>query len=230
MIAAIHQPNYLPWLGVFYKMAVSDVFVFLDNVQYTKEGFVNRNRIKTPQGAQWLTVDVLTKGRLEQQILDVEINNQVAWAKNHWKTISMNYSRVPHFSDYKTELESVYLQRWDKLADLNLTLARLMCGMLGLTEIRFVRASGLGVSGESTALLVDICRKVGADTYLSGFSGAKYMDESLFDQENIKVVHYDFHHPVYRQQWGEFIPNLSIIDLLFNEGENSLNILKGSKS
>ncbi len=227
MIVGIHQPNYLLWLGVFYKIAVCDLFVFLDNVQYTKEGFINRNKIKTPNGAQWLTVDVLTKGRPEQKIFEVEINNQVPWATNHWKALHFNYAKAPYFDTFKSDLEAIYHQKWDNLSLLNQTLNILISKMLGIKDTKFLLASELGVSGESTELLVNICRKVGSDTYLSGFSGTKYMDESLFEKEEIKVIHYDFHHPVYRQQWGEFISNLSIVDLLFNEGENSLKILKG---
>lgn len=226
MIAAIHQPNYLPWLGYFYKMAGCDIFVHLDNVQYTKNGFINRNRIKTPAGSQWLTVDVLTKGYVEQKIKDVRINNVKAWTGNHWKSLYLNYSKAPYFDTFKRELEPIYRQPWENLSLLNRSMNELLAKLLGIKSIEFIEASGLKVTGKGTELLINICKKIGAGTYLSGSGGAKYMDVELFQAAGIKVVYTDFHHPVYRQQWGEFIPGMSIVDLLFNEGEDSLKILK----
>jgi len=228
MIAAIHQPNYLPWAGYFYKIDKCDVFVFLDNVQYTKNSFINRNRIKTAQGAQWLTVGVLTKGHLGQLISQVEIDNNVPWGAIHGKTIHQNYAKAPGFDKYRAFFEDVYRRGWEKLADLNETLVKLVCGILGTgSRVEFVRASELGVTGRDTELLINICRAVGADTYLSGFGGAKYQAEKEFEEAGIQLKYYDFQHPNYRQLWGDFIPDLSIIDLLFNEGDKSRQILRG---
>lgn len=229
MIAAIHQPNYLPWLGYFYKIASCQSFIFLDNVQYTKNSFINRNQIKTPNGPQWLTVDVLTRGHPEQKIKDVKTNNQVTWARNHWKAIHLNYAKAPYFNHYKDLLENVYNQSWDSLSLLNQRLIEIMVKILHITNIQFIQASSLKAEGESTELLINICKEVGADTYLSGFGGYKYMDEYSMKEAVINVVKYDFIHPVYRQQWGDFLPNMSILDLIFNEGENSLEILKAGK-
>ena len=222
---AIHQPNYLPWLGYFYKICQSDVFVFLDNVQYTKNNIINRNKIKTPQGAMWLTVGVLTKGHRGQLISEVEINNGVAWNKVHKKSIFQNYSKAAYFEKYSPFFEHIYDSDWGKLADLNEALIKLICKLLGIKDIKFIRASELAVSGTETRLLMNICKEVGADTYLSGFGGKKYMDEKAFEQTGISLRYYDFKYPTYNQLWGEFIPNLSIIDLLFNEGDESVNIL-----
>lgn len=228
MIVAIHQPNYLPWLGYFYKIARADMFVLLDNVQYSKNGFINRNRIKTPQGAAWLTVGVLTKGSFGQSIKDVEINNSLPWASTHVKSIHQNYSKAPYFMDYIALLEDIYRQHWEKLADLNESIIKVICRALGIGGVEFKMASELDVSGQSTELLVGICRTLGADTYLSGPSGRKYIDEELFRNEGISLRYSDFKHPAYGQLWGDFIPDMSIIDLIFNEGERSLEILTGA--
>jgi len=226
-VAAIHQPNYLPWLGYFYKIINCDIFVFLDNVQYEKNSFTNRNKIKTSQGAAWLTVDIITKGHHGQLIGEVAINNNVSWNERHWKTINQNYSKAPYLESYKAVFESVYQEHWEKLADLNKHIIVSICKILGIADIKFLNAFDLDVSGKGTELLVNICKAVGADTYLSGFGGAKYMEEDKFREAGIELKYYDFKHPVYHQLWGDFIPNLSIIDLLFNEGERSLQILRG---
>ncbi len=229
MIVAIHQPNYLPWLGYFYKIAHCDTFVFLDNVQYSKGGFANRNRIKTPQGESWLTVDVLTKNRQGQLIKDVEINNNAAWGSNHRKSLVQNYSCAPYFGKYSPYFSAVFRAKWEKLADMSIALAAITCRILGINKVKFVLASELGTTGESTQLLLNICQAVGADTYLSGPSGREYMDESLFTANGIGLTYTDFKHPVYAQLYGDFIPDMSIVDLLFNEGEKSLEILNGSR-
>ncbi len=218
MIVSIHQPNYLPWLGYFHKIANSDAFVFLDNVPYTKNSLINRNKIKTQRGASWMTLSVLTKGRKEQFIGDTEINNGTPWRETHWKTIKANYSKAPYFPEYRDRFESIYQKDWKNLCDLNETLIKLICEIFGIQNPKFVRASELGVCGKSTSLLINICKAIGADTYLSGNGGKKYMDEELFDKERIILKYSEFQHPVYRQLWGDFIPNLSVIDFIFNEG------------
>lgn len=230
MIVAIHQPNYLPWLGYFYKVANCDTFVLLDNVQYVKNGFMNRNMIKTPQGAIWLTVGVLTKDRFGQLIKEVEINNAMLFASSHEKSIYRNYSKAPYFKKYKTLFEDIYHRKWERLVDLNEALIKALCQILCITGVKFVRASELNTTGHSTELLIEICKAVSADTYLAGPSGKKYMDEGLFEREGIGLRYSDFEHPTYRQLWGDFIPNMSIIDLIFNEGERSLDILTGAVS
>ena len=230
MIVAIHQPNYLPWLGYFYKIASCDMFVLLDNVQYSKNGFINRNKIKTPQGTAWLTVGALTKGRYEQLINEVEINNSLPWSSIHEKSISQGYSNAPYFKNYISFFEDIYHRKWEGLVDLNEALIKVICQILGIRSVEFTRASELNVPGQSTELLVNICKAVGSDTYLSGPSGQKYMDEELFEREGISLRYSDFKHPAYTQLWGDFIPNMSIIDLLFNEGGESLKILKEASS
>ena len=228
MIVSIHQPNYLPWLGYFHKIANCDVFVSLDNVPYTKNSLINRNKIKTQHGARWITLSVLTKGHCGQLINDVKINNNVPWSKIHWKRLEANYAKAPHFQEYKDQFESIYQENWQTLTDLNETLLKLICEILCIKNIKFIRASELGVCGKSTALLVDICKAVGADTYLSGFGGKKYMDEELFGKEGIQLKYSGFQHPVYNQMWGDFIPNLSVIDFIFNQGGSNFSNINDS--
>ena len=229
MIVGIHQPNFLPWLGYFYKIAKSDVFVLLDNVQYTKNSFINRNRIKTSQGAMWLTVPVRIKGRFGQLIKDVEINDTVDWQKKHLGTLGANYGKARFFEAIFQGLKTIYYaDDWSNLCELNVRLLEWVLSLLKL-EKRIVRASDLNVKGESTRLLVSIVKAVGGDVYLSGFGGAKYQEEELFKQEGIELQYYEFNHPVYPQLWSDFVPNLSIIDLLFNCGPESLDIILRGK-
>lgn len=225
MIVAIHQPNFLPWLGYFYKLAKCDVFVLLDNVQYTKNSFINRNGIKTPQGAMWLTVPVKMKGRFGQLIKDVEINNTIDWRGKHMGSLEANYKKAGFFEQIFQDLKTIYyIDDWNNLCKLNIQLLEWVLPILKW-EKELVRASELGVQGESTRLLVNIVKELGGDVYLSGFGGAKYQEEELFKEAGIRLGYYEFEHPVYPQLWSDFVPNLSIIDLLFNCGPESLDVI-----
>ncbi len=227
MIVAIHQPNFLPWIGFFYKMCKSDIFVFLDNVQFSKNGYQNRVKIKTAQGDQWLTVPVFHKfGQLTK---DVKINNNENWKEKHLKTLELNYKKAPYFSQIYKLISTVYNKHdWELLTDFNIELIMAICNYLDI-RTKTIRASVLNVSGNSTELLINIVKNVGGDTYLSGKGGMKYQDENRFKKENINLVYTDFRHPVYPQLWGEFIEGLSILDLLFVCGENSIYKILGDK-
>jgi hypothetical protein len=227
MIVAIHQPNFLPWLGYFYKIAKSDIFVLMDNVQFPRgRSFCHRNRIKTPRGALWLSVPI-SRDRidLETQISEIKIDNSQNWQNRHWKTVIANYSKATYFNEYKNIFEDIFRTRWDRLVDLNESLIRRIIDILGITHIKLVRMSELDVSGKGTALLIDICKKLEGTVYISGEGGRKYMEEDMFEREGITLEYAHFVHPEYQQLWGVFIPNLSILDLIFNEGNKSLNII-----
>jgi hypothetical protein len=227
MIVAIHQPNFLPWLGYFYKIVRSDVFVILDNVQYTKNSYINRNKIKTPNGEAWLTVPVITEGRFGQLIKDTKINNAVDWRKKHMGSLRVNYGRAPSFDFLFKDLESIYYEKeWQSLCGFNIRLIRWAAAQLG-SKTHLVLASELGVEGKGTELLINILKKVGGSAYLSGFGGSKYQDETAFEQHGIKLMYSDFRHPIYPQLWGDFVPNLSIVDLMFNCGPESLGVILG---
>jgi hypothetical protein len=226
MIVAIHQPHYLPWLGYFYKILKSDVFVFLNNVQFEKGRFCNRNKIKTAHGPMWVTVPVLLKGLNFPLVSDVKVNNAEDWRKRHWKGICQNYARAPYFDSYAEAFAKIYEQTWEMLEDVNEATVKVALQSLNIEGKKLYKATDLAVTGSSTELLINICKTLGADTYLSGLGGSvSYLDEARFREEGIKLHFYDFQHPSYHQTWGEFLPNMSIIDLLFNEGDKSLDIL-----
>ena len=226
MILSIHQPQYLPWLGYFDKIDKCEVFVFLDNVQFKKNEWQNRNRIKTAAGNQWLTVPILHK--FLQRIDDVKINNSVSWGRKHLNALSTNYSKAPFFNEYMPFFQETYSREWKRLVDVNIHAIEYISKTLGLADKRYVKASDFNLQEGNTERLVDICKKMGGDVYLSGKDGAKYLDLSLFEKENIDVIFQDYSHPCYSQLFSKFESNLSIIDLLFNCGPKSLSILRGN--
>lgn len=220
----ILQPGYLPWLGFFEQLYQSDVFVVYDDVQYDKNGWRNRNRIKTAQGWQWLTVPVLLKGQHTPIIKDIRIHNSVPWSSKHMEAIRQNYSKAPFFKEYFPALETLYQRPWEWLIELDMHFILLFAELLGLKrEFRF--ASELGVTGGKTERLVFICRHLEGTRFYEGAAGQNYIDEALFAQHQVKLNYQRYDHPHYRQLHGEFIPYMSIIDLLFNHGAESLAVL-----
>ncbi|MFC2004454.1 WbqC family protein [Chloroflexota bacterium] len=230
MIVSIHQPEHIPWLGFFDKMTQAEVFVLLDNVQYRHKYFQNRNKIRSANGETWLNVPVLTKGRQEQLINEVEIDSREArWREKCWHSISVNYQKSPFFEKYHGFFKDLYEKEWGLLSDLNECIIRYIAGELNL-NVKLVKASELPVSGSGEILILDICKELGATTYISGISGiaAKGREfEPAFSKERIEVVYQEFHHPIYQQVYKPFIPFMSTIDLLFNYGNKSPDVLKG---
>ncbi|MFH0754197.1 MAG: WbqC family protein [Candidatus Omnitrophota bacterium] len=227
MICAIHQPQYLPWLGYFDKIARADVFVFLDNAQFKKNEWQNRNRIRNARGWQWITVPVLhDHGQL---INEVQMNPAVDWRREHVRSIELNYAKAPFFKECWPELRSVYDEPWPTLGALNMALVIRLVAFLGITT-KIVTASALGVSTTKTQRLVDICRGVGCDAYLAGAGGTDYMDFDLMHACGISVTVQAYRHPVYPQAWSraeaDFQPFMSILDLVMNCGERSLEVLR----
>jgi len=220
LIVAVHQPQYLPWLGYFDKIRRADVFCFLDNVQYKKNDWQNRNRIKTPQGWQWLTVPV--HYRFPQKINEVTINNAVTWKAKHLQALLTNYSRAPYFKRYAPIFEQVYSQDWEFIAELNMVLIERLRDALGLDQRPTVKASEFDLRQDPTDRLIDICMALNADTYLSGKDGVNYMDLERFKQRGIRLVIQDFNHPVYPQHFHDFQSHMSAVDLLFNCGPESM--------
>lgn len=224
MKVAIHQPQYLPWLGHFAKLAAADCWIFLDTVQYEKNGWQNRNRVKTPRGAQWLTVPV--QAPLGTLIRDVVIDGAQPWGRKHSQALRVNYARAPHFARYFPDLERLLSRPWRLLADLNVEVTRFLGEALGCSP-RMVRASELPAGRtDPTARLLDLCRAAGADTYLAGQEGARYLALDQFQAGRIAVLGQEYQHPTYAQLHGDFLPFLSVVDLLLNHGESSLQILR----
>jgi len=231
MIAAIHQPQFIPWLGYFDKIDQSDVFIFLDNVQYKKNEYQNRNRIKTVNGWQWLTVPVLYK--FPQKINEVRINNKIDWKRKHLNALVTNYSKAEYFEKYIGYFKELYSKEWEYISNINIEVTRQLAEFLGIKK-NFIIVSEIihlkgGFSDDPTERLIELCRLIGADTYLAGKDGAKYMDVEKFTKSGIKLTFQDFKHPVYNQLFRKFEPNMSVIDLLFNHGKESLEIIRKYK-
>ena len=223
-VVAIHQPQYLPWLGYFDKLDHADVFCLLDTVQYKKNEFQNRNRIKTSQGWQWLTVPVTY--RFPQRIGEVGLNQTVDWQRKHLQALRIHYGKAPYFETYIERFEKFYQESQKLLVEVNVGCIQLLLELLGL-ERKLVLASSLAVKTEDPTLrLIEICQALGGDTYLSGEDGAKYMDLDTFHRHQIDLVLQEFHHPEYSQCYGPFEPNLSIVDLLFNCGPESVATIR----
>ena len=231
MILSVHQPQYLPWLGYFDKVAASELFVFLDLPQYKKREFQNRNRIKGSNGEVWLTVPVVSKGKFEQPIKDVEIDNSQDWQKSHWQGIELNYKKAPFWAPLAPKLKPFYEKRWDRLCELNLEMDVFFFKELGIATPWKVESS-IGTSTASTERLIELCQKTGGTHYLSGSGGKDYMDEALFARQGLGLSYQHYQHPEYRQQWPKlgFLPYMSVLDLLFNEGPQSLAVLRGAQA
>ncbi|EKD63224.1 MAG: hypothetical protein ACD_51C00316G0019 [uncultured bacterium] len=230
MRVTILQPSYIPWIGYFDQINKSDVFVFFDDVQYTRRDWRNRNRIKTTKGEEkYLTVPVEAKGNYDALIKDIKIHyDNKCWEKSHLGLIKENYRSAEFFPEVFPILERHLLEKYEYLSDLNCELTRELSEYLGIKHVQFVKSSGLGITNynDSTEHLVNICKKFNATSYLTGDSAKSYMNEEMFKKENIELKYHGYKHPEYNQLHGKFLPYLSIIDLLFNCGKKSLSILK----
>lgn len=228
----ILQPSYLPWLGYFDQISKADYFVFLDDVLYTKNDWRNRNRIKTPTGPIWLTLPVDIKNRISQNLLikDVKIRSHKI-ILSHLKSIEFAYKKSAFFNEIFQLLEKSLKDSYDFLSDLNIDTILAICNYLKITKTKFLKSSDLKIMYNSPSdRLVKICQNLNATNYLTGQGAKDYLDKSSFEKEKIEVEFQDYKHPVYTQLWGEFIPYLSIIDLLFNKGKESLDILVNKQS
>ncbi|MBN1575392.1 MAG: WbqC family protein [Chitinispirillaceae bacterium] len=231
MILAIHQPQYMPWSGYFHKMASADRFVLLDNVQFKKNEWQHRNRIRGPNGAQWISVP--TTYKFPQLINEVGIADEGQWRIKHLRSIEACYRKSPFFNDFFPKFEAFFARSFTMLSPCNIDSIRLLAECLGITTPIEI-ASSFSVEGSSTERLINICRRFGADTYLAGAGGRDYMNMNLFDAAGISVIFQEFDPPRYPQLWcreeGDFIPALSAIDLIFNcEGGANAVIMEGAR-
>ena len=224
MILTAHQPVYLPWLGLFHKIALADLFVSFNQVQYQPKDWNNRNRIKTPTGPIWVTVPVRRKGFLEKTISEIEIDNRVAWGRKHFNALRLNYAKAPYFGRYADFFEDTYTREWGTLVELDEYMLKWFLDTLGIAT-PFRSATEWEFKGVKSALVLDMCIQTGATTYIFGSQGRGYADAAAFERAGIKIVFQDYVHPSYPQQHGDFEPQLSVVDLLFNCGERSLDIL-----
>jgi hypothetical protein len=215
MILSIHQPAYLPWLGYFDKLARSDVFVFLDNVQFEKNSFINRNRIKTPQGAIMLTAPVRSKGHTDSTLKETELDNSQHWKIKHLKSVFLNYRSAPRFNRCYPKLKALYEADDALLADMCFRQLQFWLRELGV-EKKLIRASALPIDSRKSDLVFDLCRHFEADHYISGALGRNYLDEEKFANAGIRIEYQDYQHPVYPQLHGEFLPYMGIVDFWMN--------------
>ncbi len=224
MRVGIIQSNYIPWRGFFDFIDDVDLFIFHDDLQYTKEDWRNRNRIKTPQGWQWLTVPV-KQGHTQRLIMETEIDYSQKWQKIHFNRLQANYYAAPFMDNFLDAFMSIINQEFSKISDLNVALCRWVMERLEIrTPVRW--SHELSPVGKKTARLIDILNKVGADTYLSGPSGANYLDVELFRRHGLQLEFKSYDYPPYPQPWGEFLGEVSVLDLLFNTGPGARRYLK----
>ena len=229
MRVTILQPSYLPWLGFFEQMTRSDKFVLLDDVQYTRRDWRNRNKVRVKEGWVWLMVPVQQKSRFSQSLLETRIDNSVSWRRKHLETLRQHYCKAPFFEKYFPRCQQIYEKDWEFLFDLCLETIQFLKEEMGI-ETPLLRSSEMKLSGEKTERLVSICRELGATHYLSGESGSDYISQEDFSNPGIELEYQNYEHPVYPQRYPGFVPHLSTIDLLFNCGEQSLSILKQDKT
>lgn len=231
MRVSIAQPTYLPWLGYFDLLDQVDQFVLLDSVQFERQSWQQRNRIKTPQGLAWLTIPVVFRGRLNQNIADVNIRMPEFW-QDHLRAIELNYRRAPFFNRYFFELRERIERSAShlKLPELTISLLRWFAEVIGITT-PMVRSSQLPVHGKRTDLLAEICVSLGASAYLSPFGSSEYLLSELpvLSSRAIEVSFHRYEHPVYRQMFPPFQSHACVLDLLFNEGENALEIIRSGR-
>ena len=230
MNIAISQPTYLPWVGYLDLMDQVDLFVILDNVQFVKQSWQQRNRIKTAAGLQWLTVPVKLHGRFGQLISEVEIR-EPDFHVDHLRAIELAYRRTPNFDAYFSGVrERLAVRQSELLVDLNLSLLTWIAEKLQI-KTPLVRASTFGQSGKRTELLANICSGLGATTYISPAGSADYLllEEELLTARGVEVLFHHYEHPAYCQLHKPFTPFASAIDLMFNEGEGALDILRSGR-
>ncbi len=225
MIVSINQPAYLPWLGYFHRIAGSDVHIVLDQVQFEKNSFTNRNKIRTRENWGWLTVPVQTSGKFGNlPINQVTIAGERPWAAKHWTTLRLNYSKAPFFDQHAAFFEGIYARPWEKLYDLSREITAYLLDAFKIkTKLYF--GSQMAASGKKDELVLNLCRELGATAYLSGPLGRNYLREELFREHAIALRYDDYHHPQYLQVYPGFEPYMAAIDLLFNAGPAGREIL-----
>jgi len=229
MKAVILQPSYIPWRGYFHQVALADVFVFYDDVQYDKHGWRNRNRIKTHQGTRWLSIPAHGRGAPADRtpVNGVRIDWSTGWSRKHWLSLQQSYARAPYFDRYAPLLEHFYARRDELLADFTIDLTVALAHEMGIERTRFVRSSQIPAQGTQTRRLVAILQHIGADHYISGPSARDYIQPELFSQAGIALEYMEYHYPEYPQLYPPYDPQVSILDLLFMVGERAMEYILG---
>jgi len=228
MNCVILQPSFIPWRGYFHQIQRADVFVFYDCVQYDKHGWRNRNRIKTAQGSQWLSIPVAASGAYSGLLIrDALLAENNAWRRKHLASLSQSYRKAPFWQDYAPLVEEIYASSGPSLADITCAATEAIARRLGMPDTRFVRSSTLAASGEKTDRLIDILGKVGATHYISGPSARDYIESDKFTAAGITLEYMNYDYPDYPQLHGPFDGHVSILDLLFNVGPEAPRYIWG---
>lgn len=230
MKCVILQPSYIPWRGYFHQIYKSDLFIFYDDVQYDKNGWRNRNQIKTSQGKKWLTIPVNTKGSVSDSIPINQIH--IAWDKpwniHHWRGIQFAYKKAPFFDQFANIFEEIYSHQPKYLADFTIPSTIKIAGLLGINQTRFQKSSEIpGITGEKTDRLIQILKAVGANEYLSGPAAKDYIEEEKFHDAGIRLEYMQYNYPEYSQLYPPYDGNISIIDLIFMTGPEALKYITG---
>jgi hypothetical protein len=226
MLVAAHQPIFMPWLGYLDKMHQADLFIIMDDVQFARRDYQNRTRIRLGDMAHWLTVPVQQHSQQEiinEKLIDYPaIQSDSGWMRGIGKTLDQAYRRAPFFAEYGPVLQEILDFRWPRLLDLNLALLAVLRDAYGI-RTPLVFSSDLNVGGSKSSLILNLCKAVGADSYLAGMGGSRYyLDRPVFAERGVEIVWQEFQHPVYPQCGkADFLPGLSAIDLLFNQGPES---------
>jgi len=227
-VVTIHQPNYLPWIGLFNKVALADKFIIADTFPYTNHSITNRNKIRTSNGWSYLTIPVSRDFHMSR-ICDVKLPQNSSWRQTHWRSIYINYVKANFFNNYCIFFEELYQESFDYLSELNIEIIKYLIRSFKLdTEI--IKSSDLNVDQDlhQTEAIIALLKAVKADTYLAGPSGKAYLDLEQFRENGINLSYHNFHSPVYKQRFEGFIAEMSAIDLLFNLGPKSSKIVRES--
>lgn len=222
---AIIQSNYIPWKGYFDLIASVDEFIIFDDMQFTRRDWRNRNKVKTPNGLKWLTVPVEVKGKYEQAIRDTKISDPL-WAASHLKSLKLNYARARYFEQIWPFVEALYDKPSENLSELNVKMIKEICSFLGIGT-KISKSWDYTILDGKSERLASLCRQAGGDIYVSGPAAKDYLDESVFERQHMAVQWFDYAgYPEYEQLWGEFEHGVTILDLLFNCGDDAKNSMK----
>lgn len=224
MIVSIHQPDYIPYIGYFYKIAQSDVFVFLDDAQFSSDNMQHWNKIKTAQGELRLKTPV--ENRFGMKINEVRTRDELKWKEKHLKTLEMNYSKAEYFNDVFPKYKELLITHYSDLATMNITINKFICESFGILPKTYL-SSELNINTAREERVLDICEHLRATTYISGNGAKAYQIPENFEARGIELKYTDYHPFEYRQLWKEYIPNLSIMDYIFNNGFNWDKVIKG---
>ncbi len=223
MKLVISQPMFFPWVGFFEQIRLCDIYVHYNDVQYSKGGLTNRVQIKSPEGIKWLTVP-LKNLHLGQRIYQVQINNQLDWRKSHFDLLKQCYDSAPYYTEMVQVVEGIYSQEWEFLDDLSQDTLKASCEYFGFFKCKkFINIKELNIVGSGSERVLATTLKVMADTYITGHGASQYLDHGIFEKASVKVEYLNYQKTPYPQQYGEFTPYVSILDLIANVGKNGLN-------